>query len=502
MGENMITKHKIVGICICMLLISTTVPAVISVNNGSINSIVSSNGYQSSSRADWIEIQKLLASDGAADDGFGLSVSLSGEYVVIGKPNENNLRGSAYVFKRSGSSWVEEAKLVASDQANSDWFGWSVSLSGDYIVVGAPGKYSNRGAAYVFKRSGSSWVEEAKLLASDGESLDLFGRSVSISGDYVVAGGTPGDLGCGAAYVFKRSDSSWVEEAKLVASDGAADDWFGESVSISGEYAIVGTPKDDSGRGAAYVFKRSDSSWVEEAKLVASDGAADDWFGQSVSISGEYAIVGTPWDDSHRGAAYVFTCNQLPIADFTWTPQNPHQNQQIAFDASTSQDPDGTITLYEWDWDNDSTYDESHPLPTATHSWANAGSYPVTVRVTDDEDYTGTITKTVEVSGAVNFTIAITGGFGVTAEITNTGTLDATDLQWTFTLTGGFVLLGKTKSGTITSLAAGAPATVKDKPIFGFGKTTIQVEVTCAEGVSVTKTATGIVFLFFVLGVK
>jgi len=190
---------------------------------------------------------------------------------------------------------------------------------------------------------------------------------------------------------------------------------------------------------------------------------------------------------------------QPPVAYFSWTPQNPDPNQPINFDASASNDPDGTIILYEWDWDNDGVYDETYSSPTATHTWASNGDYPVTLRVTDDEHVTGTITKTVNVGGTVNFTIDITGGFGVNAVITNIGTRNATNIQWTFTLTGGFVLLGKTKSGTVTSLVVGASTTAKDRPVLGFGKITIQVKVTCAEGVSMTQTRTGRVFLFFVL---
>jgi hypothetical protein len=264
---------------------------------------------------------------------------------------------------------------------------------------------------------------------------------------------------------------------------------------------IVGNCWDNSSLGSAYVFNHNGSSWVEETKLVPSDqGDPHDLFGYSISLNDHFAVIGKPFDfDDGRGSAYVFKCDQTPVADFTWTPQNPYQNQQITFDAVASHDPDGTINLYEWDWDNDSIYDESHTNPTATHSWENAGNHLVTLRVTDEYNATGSTTKTVEVSEAVNFTINITGGFGVTAEITNTGVINATDIQWTFVLTGGLVLLGKTKSGTITTLAAGAPAIIKDKPIFGFGKTTIQVEVTCAENVSVTKIATGKVFLFFVL---
>jgi hypothetical protein len=200
---------------------------------------------------------------------------------------------------------------------------------------------------------------------------------------------------------------------------------------------------------------------------------------------------------------YCFGSETIPpVADFSWTPQNPIPTHPATFDASASHDPDGTITLYEWDWNNDGVYDEAHSSPTTTHTWTSTGSYPMTVRVTDDDSATGTITKTVNVNDTIAFTIKITGGFGIKAVIMNNGSITATNIQWTFTLTGGLILYGKTKSDTITSLAAGTSATVKDKLIIGLGKTTITLDVSCAEGTSATQTAAGTIFLFFILGVK
>jgi hypothetical protein len=299
-------KTKIIGFFVFMLLLTTIVSTVTSMNNGKNTIMVESSCNQQSTLSDWNEIQKLIASDGAASDYFGWSVSISGDYAVIGANYDDSSRGSAYVFKRSGTSWSQEAKLVASDGVAGDRFGWSVSISGDYAVIGAFNDDSVRGSAYVFKRSGTSWSQEAKLVALDGVAGDRFGWSVSISGDYAVIGANYDDSSRGSAYVFKRSGTSWSQEAKLVASDGVAGDRFGWSVSISGDYAVIGACNDDSSRGSAYVFKRSGTSWSQEAKLVASDGAAGDYFGISVSISGDYAVIGAYYDDSVRGSAYVF----------------------------------------------------------------------------------------------------------------------------------------------------------------------------------------------------
>ena len=265
---------------------------------------------------------KITASDGGAVDQFGFSVSISGDYAIVGAfldDDNGDDSGSAYVFKRTGSSWAEEAKLLASDGAADDGFGFSVSISGDYAVVGAAlddDNGDNSGSAYVFKRTGTIWSQEAKLLASDGAALDRFGFSVSISGDYAAVGAYFDDDNgddSGSAYVFKRTGTSWAEEAKLLPSDGAADDLFGYSVSISGDYALVGARFDDDNgddSGSAYLFKRTGTSWAQEAKLLASDGAAGDVFGHSVSISGNYAVVGAALDDDNggdSGSAYVYS---------------------------------------------------------------------------------------------------------------------------------------------------------------------------------------------------
>jgi hypothetical protein len=245
----------------------------------------------------WLEKQKLLASDADAGVQFGISVSISGDYAIVGVPNDNDKgtdSGSAYIFWWDGTSWVQQAKLLASDGDAIDFFGYSVSISGDYSIVGAGGdddKGNWSGSAYIFLRDGTSWNQQQKLLASDGAAGDNFGISVSISGDHAIVGAYEDDdkgIDSGSAYIFKREGAAWVQQAKLLASDGAAGDDFGISVSISGDYAIVGAIGDDdkgSKSGSAYIFKREGAAWLQQQKLLASDGAADDWFGISVSIA-------------------------------------------------------------------------------------------------------------------------------------------------------------------------------------------------------------------------
>ena len=181
-----------------------------------------------------------------------------------------------------------EVKITASDGAADDWFGCSVAISGDYAVVGASGDDDvagiDSGSAYIFKRDGTTWTEQAKITASDGAAYEYFGLSVAISGDYAVVG-VPDDYDCdsGSAYIFKRDGTTWIEQAKINASDGATEDGFGVSVAISGDYAVVGAGGDDDvagiDSGSAYIFKRDGTAWIEQAKITASDGAAYDYFG-------------------------------------------------------------------------------------------------------------------------------------------------------------------------------------------------------------------------------
>jgi hypothetical protein len=271
------------------------------------------------------EFAKILASDGLEGDGFGYSVALSGDIAVIGAWFNDNHTGSAYVYRYDGLSWVQEAKLQASDGAPWDLFGWSVDISGGTVVVGAirdadAGTFT--GSAYIFRFDGSKWVEEQKLLASDYAYWDEFGFSVAISGDIAVIGAIrndDNDPNSGSAYIFRFDGLNWVEEQKLLASDGATEDHFGNSVAISGDTAVVGAYLHDSpsNSGAAYVFSFDGSKWVEEQKLLALDTTYADHLGFSVAISGETIVVGAYGDDNadpdniycNSGSAYVFRFN-------------------------------------------------------------------------------------------------------------------------------------------------------------------------------------------------
>jgi FG-GAP repeat len=224
------------------------------------------------------------------------------------------------VFTRTDTAWTQQAKLVAADGVAHDRFGNSISLSGDTVLIGADGDDDNgvdSGSAYMFIRTGTTWAQQAKLLALDGTIGDLFGSSVSLSDDTALIGAEGDDdngVDSGSAYVFTQISSSWTPLAKLLASDGAKGDMFGCSVSLSDDTALIGAFFDDSNRGSAFVFTFTDSTWIQQQKLVASDGAAYNGFGFSVSLDGNSALIGAPVDDNSKGSAYVFTKTSLSVS--------------------------------------------------------------------------------------------------------------------------------------------------------------------------------------------
>jgi len=208
--------------------------------------------------------------------------------------------GAAYIFGYDGSSWSQEAKIQSSDKQASDRFGWEVSMSGDgtKAVVGAyredAGGTESAGSAYIFALSSGSWSQQAKIQASDKQTSDYFGYAVSINSDgtKVIVGVYREDTGgsnAGAAYIYDYNGSSWSQEAKIQASDKQSIDGFGYSVDISedGTRVIAGAYGENGQRGAGYIFALSGGSWSQEAKIVASDAQAADYLGVDVSMNGD-----------------------------------------------------------------------------------------------------------------------------------------------------------------------------------------------------------------------
>ncbi len=229
----------------------------------------------------WSEQEPLYQPDAAVGDAFSASLDLDGDTLLVGASLDDgdpplSQAGSAYVFRRVAGDWIFETELLASDRAIGDTFGVLVDLDGDTAIIGATGVEADSpapfgtGAAYVFVRSGESWLEQAELVASDGQQNDILGSAVAISGDVAIVAARQDDDACptltdcnsGAAYRFVRSGSTWIEEAKLVAADAEATDELGKSVAISGDTLFAAAWHDDAlcpldvdcNSGSVYLF--------------------------------------------------------------------------------------------------------------------------------------------------------------------------------------------------------------------------------------------------------
>jgi hypothetical protein len=344
-------------------------------------------------------------------------VAIEGDTALVGAEwddEEGFDSGSAYVFVRSDTGWTQQAKLTPSDGAEGDFFGRSVAVNGDTAVIGAvydDDRGLQSGSAYVFVRSGTSWTQQAKLLASDGEWVDTFGSSVAVDGDTVLVGAAGDDdsgNSSGSAYVFVRNGTSWTQQIKLWAADGAADDNFGSSVALDGNAAVIGAYGDDAGdndqyskSGSAYVFVRNGTSWSQQVKLLAPDGETEDVFGYSVAVSGSTALIGVYGDDDkgmNSGSAYVFGFLDVQPPEVTNVLANPISapaNTTITVSANIDDSSAGNsvITSAEYSLDggdwiamtaSDGGFDSPiEDVEATTSSFSEVGVHELCVRGTD-----------------------------------------------------------------------------------------------------------------------
>jgi len=273
------------------------------------------------------DVQVTAAADQEATDFFGQSIAIDGNTMLVGVPLDDDAStnaGAVYVFTQSGANWTLEAKLTPSGFGGlfDDLFGQSVAIDGDVAVIGAPianGGEPRSGAAYVFTRNAGVWTQQQRV--SPGVFQENFGQAVAIDGTSFIVGAPTQGLDAGSAYVFTQNGATWSQQAQLSPADGAANDRFGLAVDISGDTAVAGAPFDDTSQGSGYVFTRSGAAWSQQSKLVASDAAAGDIFGDSIAIDGDVVVIGAPRADSttimgdpalnedsgaDSGVAYVF----------------------------------------------------------------------------------------------------------------------------------------------------------------------------------------------------
>jgi hypothetical protein len=264
----------------------------------------------------WSQAAELAAPNGEAGDGFASAIALSGTTAVFGAP-EAGTSGAAYVFTGAGSGWSEQAELSEGASGSAgDGFGTAVALTGTTAFIGAPGRTSATGAVYLFAFEGGSWVQQATLAASNGQTGYDFGISLAVSTTTALIGSSSYGINTGTVYVFTQSGGSWEQSTQIEASaPHTIGNKFGYSVSLSGTTAVVGAYGRDAYMGAGFVFAPGKkSSWTQSAELVASDGqGGGDLFGRSVALFGTTLVVGAPGHHGD-GAAYIYT-----LDGSTWT---------------------------------------------------------------------------------------------------------------------------------------------------------------------------------------
>ncbi len=275
---------------------------------------------------------KIVPADGAQGDFYG-RIALQGSELAVGAHMNRvggSQKGSVYYYTRSGSAWTQRQKITATDGSYKAWFGTWLDMHNGSMIVGASNKVTkgkSAGAAYIFTRSGTTWTQQQRILGKDTYTGDQFGGCVAIHGDTALSSATAEDArgnASGSAYIFTRSGTTWTQEAKLTASDGAAGDRFGWQADLEGDTAVVGSRYNSSvgtQAGAAYVYMRSGTSWTQTQKLTASDGKGMDHFGMTVSLDGADLLIGAFAGDNgvaakDSGSAYVFTRSGT-----TWSEQ-------------------------------------------------------------------------------------------------------------------------------------------------------------------------------------
>ncbi len=270
----------------------------------------------------WIERKKITPADGSQDDFFGRSVALDGKYLFCGAPGDDDVfenAGSVYVYEKTGIDWTFRQEIVPDDAGSNDWFGWSIDVKDRWAVIGSPLNDENgndSGAVYVYCRLENLWVLNQKIIVQDGEPNDWFGWSTSLDGNFILSGSPYNDNwgnDAGAVYVFSYNGQIWIERQKIVTIDAGPGNYFGWSVSLDLPNALIGAYRDDDNgleSGSAYIYHFNGFAWLMKQKLTAFDGASNDWFGWSVSLDGSNAVIGAFGDDMDSmndcGSIYVY----------------------------------------------------------------------------------------------------------------------------------------------------------------------------------------------------
>ncbi|KPK72508.1 MAG: hypothetical protein AMJ79_15680 [Phycisphaerae bacterium SM23_30] len=318
------------------------------------------------------------------DSFFGCSIAIFNDNAVIGAFSDNDYIGSAYIYQHNQGQWIEKQRLTPSVVNYGNYFGISVDIDDDIILVGNPGPGGGHsppadpmiGSAYIFRYQDPNWIQESRLTASDAAPYSYFGDRVALEGNTAMAGAYGVDASTGAVYVFEylipqgSAEPNWIQTAKLTASDGNIYDNFGSSIALDGETLIIGSPYDDDhgdSSGSAYIFRYKGNTWTEQAKLTAADAAAEGNFGCSVAIDGNLAVIGATGDDdegSGAGSAYVFQYqepNWIQIAKLNpWEGESVDtfaatvfiSDNYVLVSAKNNEDADNPRSIYVFKYDD------------------------------------------------------------------------------------------------------------------------------------------------------
>jgi hypothetical protein len=482
---------KIAGFIVFMLLITFSAYSSSGITNNDKDTKVDFNDYlnlkkQTIGKSEisdyWIEQEKLITTSGTPGDKFGNSVSIDGSYAIVGAYEDNNFTGSAYIFKRNGLIWIEEQKLTASDGEIGDHFGCSVSIYENLVIVGASCDDICTGSAYIFKRNGSTWIEEQKLIASDREEGDHFGCSVSINENLAIIGAYWDNNRAGSAYAFNYSGSTWDELIKLTAPDGEQLDCFGCSVSYDGRFAIIGAYGDDLYFGSAYILEYCCYfKWREKVNIL----GGSPYFGWSVSIDGDYAIIGAPGLplSGSPGSVYIFKRDEnrwYEHAYWNGTNNDEYLGLSVTIDggyaiAGAYGDDSGTGFAYTFNR-NGTVWSEEQKLIASDGEEGDHFGCSVSIDAgyaiigaDGDDGNTGSAYVFMK-TGIPDLSIEIIGGLGPKIIITNNGDNDTKNLDVDISIKGGiFKMVNKSLDYTV-DIQAGESKKIPTGLFFGFGK--------------------------------
>jgi hypothetical protein len=474
-------KNKIVGLIIFFLLIGFSVSTAI----GNVTDDKDINDYTSGKSGIldyWTEQEKLLSSDGSPGDSFGCAVEIDGNYAIIGAYEENDDTGSAYVYRRNGENWIEEQKLTASDGEPGDNFGKSVSIFENLVVVGAPGDDSNTGSAYLFNKSSTSWIEEQKLIASDRELDDYFGCSVSINKNIAVVGAYGDNNYKGSVYAFNYSSTNGTEFIKLEAVDGKIGDSFGYSISYDGRFVIIGATGTHNQSGSAYILEYCCYfKWREKVNT----SQFTPYFGRSVSIDGDYAIVGAtglPFDGI-TGSVHIFKREENNWIEHTFwneTESGEYLFGTVSIDgghaiAGSYYFDDGKGSAYVFKR-NGTTWEKEQKLTALDSEYGDSFGISVSIDAgyilvgAEGDDEYTGSAYVFMKIGVPDLTIDIIGGFGANIIVTNNGENDTEEFNVEVFINGGIFKIVNKSYDFTIELRAGESKQLSTAMFFGLGK--------------------------------